>query len=240
MNNNGILKYNGEIIEYTINRGKRKRVYLHISDGRLEVRVPSRLEEKEIEKIVNEKARWIYNTIKKYPKAEVLELKFDTGDIFYILGKKYILEVYPNSRIEKDKLEIVDSEDGNKLRIYLKSDKDTEKVKRIIQKYYNTLADEEISFAMEKLIRKTGLIPNSFKVRNFKRAWGNCSSKRLISINREVVTYSRHAIEYVCLHELCHLKYMNHSKDFWNLVSFYMPDYKIAEEEFKQNRARHN
>ena len=239
MNNNGILKYNDETIEYTINRGKRKRVYLHISDGRLEIRVPSRLSPKEIEKIVNEKARWIYNTIKKYPKVEALELKFDTGDIFYILGKKYNLEVYPNSKIKKDKIEIVDSEDENKLKIYLKGDRDTEKVKRIIQKYYSNLADEEISFAMEKLIRKTGFIPNSFKVRNFKRAWGNCSSKKIISINNEVVKYSRHAIEYVCLHELCHLKYMNHSKDFWNLVNFYMPDYKVAEEEFKQNRVRY-
>ncbi len=239
MINNGILKYNNEIIEYTINRGKRKRAYLHINDGKLEVRVPSRLSEKEIQKIVEEKAKWIYNTIKKYPKIEMIELKFDTGDIFYILGKRYMLEVYPNSKIEKNKIEIIDSENGNKLNVYLKGNKDTTKVKRIIQKYYNTLAEEEISFAMEKLIRKTGLIPDSFKVRNFKRAWGNCSSKKIISINREVVTYSRHAIEYVCLHELCHLKYMNHSKNFWNLVSFYMPDYKMAEEEFKQNRVRY-
>ena len=70
MINNGILKYNNEIIEYTINRGKRKRAYLHINDGKLEVRVPSRLSEKEIQKIVEEKAKWIYNTIKKYPKIK--------------------------------------------------------------------------------------------------------------------------------------------------------------------------
>ena len=46
--------------------------------------------------------------------------------------------------------------------------------------------------------------------------------------------YSIHAIEYVCLHEICHLKHMNHSKKFWNMVEEYMPDYKIAEKELKE------
>lgn len=239
MESSGILKYNGEIIEYTINRGKRKRVYLSISNGELQVRVPSRISKKEIERIVNEKAKWIYNTIKKYPKIEIIELKFDTGDIFYILGKKYILEVYSNLKIKKDKIEAINSEEENKLVIYLKGEKDVCKVKSIIKKYYNTLAEEEVSFAMEKLIRKTNLIPEAFKIRNFKRAWGNCSSKKLISINAEIVKYSRNAIEYVCLHELCHLKYMNHSKDFWNLVKFYMPNYKIAENELKEIKIKY-
>ncbi len=239
MEGRGILKYNGEIIEYTINTGKRKRVYLNISNGELQVRVPNRISRNEIERIVNEKAKWIYDTIKKYPKIEPVELKFDTGDIFYILGNKYVLEVCSDLKIKKDKIEIINGEEENKLVVYLKGEKSALKVKRILKKYYNTLAEEEISFAMEKLIRKTNLIPEAFKIRNFKRAWGNCSSKRLISINEEIVKYSRNAIEYVCLHELCHLKYMNHSKDFWNLVSFYMPNYKIAENELKEVKIKY-
>lgn len=239
MEGRGILKYNGEIIEYTINTGKRKRVYLNISNGELQVRVPNRISRNEIERIVNEKAKWIYDTIKKYPKIEPVELKFDTGDIFYILGNKYVLEVYSDLKIKKDKIEIINGEEENKLVIYLKGEKSALKVKRILKKYYNTLAEEEISFTMKKLIRKTNLIPEAFKIRNFKRAWGNCSSKKLISINEEIVKYSRNAIEYVCLHELCHLKYMNHSKDFWNLVSFYMPNYKIAENELKEVKIKY-
>ncbi|MCI8965934.1 MAG: M48 family metallopeptidase [Clostridia bacterium] len=239
MEGRGILKYNGEIIEYTINTGKRKRVYLNISNGELQVRVPNRISRNEIERIVNEKAKWIYDTIKKYPKIEPVELKFDTGDIFYILGNKYVLEVCSDLKIKKDKIEIINGEEENKLVVYLKGEKSALKVKRILKKYYNTLAEEEISFAMEKLIRKTNLIPEAFKIRNFKRAWGNCSSKKLISINAEIIKYSRNAIEYVCLHELCHLKYMNHSKDFWNLVSFYMPNYKIAENELKEVKIKY-
>lgn len=239
MTNNalGYLNYNGEIIEYKINKGKRKRVYLHVENGELEVRVPTRISNKDIERIVGEKAKWIYNTLKKYPKVETKTLKYENGDEFYILGNKYILKI--NEGIKSD---IKRDEIKKELNIFLKKEyiKDIEKrkskIKKLLTDYYSKIADEEISFSMEKMISKTKLMPNAFKVRNFKRAWGNCSSKRIISINWEVILYSRHSIDYVCLHEICHLKHMNHSKDFWKLVEVNMPDYKIAEKELKEKR----
>ena len=84
---------------------------------------------------------------------------------------------------------------------------------------------------MEKISDIVGLKPKELKIRNFKRAWGNCSSKKIISINKNLCKYSIQAIDYVCLHEICHLKYMNHSKDFWNMVGKYMPNYKLIEKE---------
>lgn len=231
----GYLNYNSKIIEYKINRGKRKRVYLHIENGELEVRVPSKISNKEIENIVKEKAKWIYESLKKFPKVEITKIKYETGDIFHVLGEKYQLKVREgkNNTVKKD--------DTNKeIIICIKKnyfndlEKRKKKVKKLISEYYSKLAETEISFSMEKIIRKTGLVPNAFKVRNFKRAWGNCSSKKIISINGEVIMYSRQAIDYVCLHEICHLKHMNHSKEFWKCVSQYMPDYKLAEKELKE------
>ena len=99
--------------------------------------------------------------------------------------------------------------------------------------FYKKTAEERIIPIMEKMIKITGLKPLEVKLVNFKRAWGNCSNKKIIKLNNKLVMYSDTAIEYVCLHELCHLKHMNHSKDFWNLVSKYMPNYKEAEKEIK-------
>lgn len=237
------LIYKDEKIEYKVNIGKRKRIYLHIENGELEVRVPYRISELEIERVVSEKSRWIYNNLKKYPKKEIKEIKYKNGDVFYILGKGYILNIKYDS-LNKDV--ILRDDNLNILEVHLKNsylnnknyDENDEKskIKNLINKYYINIADEEISFSMEKLIKETGLIPDNFKIRNFKRAWGNCSSKKVISLNNELVKYSRNAIDYVCLHELCHLKQMNHSKMFWNLVSSYMPNYKIAEKELKERR----
>lgn len=101
------------------------------------------------------------------------------------------------------------------------------------EKFYKKEAEKKIPELMEKMINLTGLKPNEYKLMNFKRAWGNCSNKKVIKLNTKLIMYSDFAIEYVCLHELCHLRYMNHSKKFWELVKLYMPDYKIAEKELK-------
>ena len=84
-----------------------------------------------------------------------------------------------------------------------------------------------------ELKKETGLIPNKIRIRDIKYAWGSCSSNKNITINQKLISYSEKAIRYVILHELCHLKYMNHSKKFWNLVQKYMPEYKQVKIEFK-------
>lgn len=96
-----------------------------------------------------------------------------------------------------------------------------EKFKEIVEKYAN------------ELVKQTGLVPNKITIKQIKYAWGSCSNKKNITINLELIKYSEQAIRYVILHEFCHIKYMNHSKDFWNLVEKYMPDYKQVKKEFK-------
>lgn len=93
---------------------------------------------------------------------------------------------------------------------------------------------EIIQENVENLIELTGLRPNRVRVRKIKYAWGSCSSGKNITINEKLICYSQKAIRYVILHELCHLKYMNHSKEFWNLVESYMPEYNQIKKELKQ------
>ena len=117
--------------------------------------------------------------------------------------------------------------------IILKIPSKKENVKKLIDKLYKYIATEEVPSAMEDLKNRTGLAPLECSIKNLKATWGICSSKKKISINQNLMAYSRHAIEYVCLHEICHLKHMNHSKQFWNMVEYYMPDYKEAKKELK-------
>ena len=102
----------------------------------------------------------------------------------------------------------------------LPTDYNKEEFKRIIEKNVN------------ELVQLTGLKPNKITIKQIKYAWGSCSSKKNITLNLELIKYSQEAIRYVILHELCHIKYMNHSKDFWNLVEKYMPNYKQVKKEF--------
>ncbi|MCI8481707.1 MAG: M48 family metallopeptidase [Clostridia bacterium] len=86
---------------------------------------------------------------------------------------------------------------------------------------------------VKDLIQLTNLKPNRVRIRDIHYAWGTCSSNRNITINQKLICYSKKAIRYVILHELCHLEYMNHSGKFWELLETYMPDYKEAKKELK-------
>ncbi len=85
----------------------------------------------------------------------------------------------------------------------------------------------------KELIEETGIKPNKMRVREIKYAWGSCSSGKNITINLKLIKYSKDAIRYVILHELCHIKHMNHGDEFWKLVSTYMPNYKEVKKELR-------
>lgn len=112
--------------------------------------------------------------------------------------------------------------------IYEKMKEDKAKTK--IQEEIEQKDIERLSKIVEESVKKysitLGVAPKKVKIKDIKYAWGSCSSKRNISINMQLAKKEEKVIEYVVLHEMCHLLYMNHSKDFWKLVERYMPRYK--------------
>ena len=73
----------------------------------------------------------------------------------------------------------------------------------------------------------TGGNYNTIAVRDQKSRWGSCSSKGTLSFNYRLIFAPPKVLDYVVVHELCHLTHMNHSKDFWNMVERIMPDYRV-------------
>ena len=90
-----------------------------------------------------------------------------------------------------------------------------------------------VECSIKKYSEKLKLKPNKVRIKPIKYAWGSCSSNKNITINLNLATKEDKVIEYVVLHEMCHLKFMNHSKDFWNLVESQMSDYKECKRNLK-------
>ena len=109
-----------------------------------------------------------------------------------------------------------------------KSKRKQEKTEKYTKEQFKEIVENQAN----ELIKEIGLVPNKIRIRDIKYAWGTCSANRNITINYKLIKYSEQAIRYVILHELCHLKYMNHSKEFWGLVEMYMPNYKMVKKEF--------
>ena len=164
------------------------------------------------------------NTILEY------EIKYSKIKNIYIQIKNGKIIIKAPKRVSKKEIEKIVEQKSEWIQKTLEKESKKQKKKELYTK-------EELKKIIEKnaneLIKETGLKPNKITIKQIKYAWGSCSSKKNITLNLELIKYSQQAIRYVILHELCHLKYMNHSKDFWNLVEKYMPDYKQIKKEFK-------
>ena len=227
--NRKIEKRSIENISYTIIRKNIKNTYIQIKDKNVIIKTSIYSDIEYIDNLIQSKIKWVKK--KLFEQENKSNNEYMENGIIRLLGKKYILKIKYED-INKIKI----FKEGNY--IYLIANKKIHKlnqdvIEKIIIEYYRYIAKQEVKAAMEDLQRRTDLIPLEYKIKNLKATWGICSSKRKISINLNLMAYSRHAIEYVCLHELCHLKYMNHSKEFWDLVQYYMPDYKLAKAELK-------
>lgn len=215
-------------IRYKIIRERIRNTYIQIKDGNVIIKAPIHTDKSYIERTVHDKIEWINKKLKE--QTERTKNTYQNGDQIKVLGKTYILKIIYSDE-KRNKIYQDNQYIYCQLNDYIENEQ--ESVKKLIDKYYKYIATQEVTSAMEDLQVRTGLVPKECNIKNLKATWGICSSKKKISINQNLMAYSRHTIEYVCLHEICHLKHMNHSKEFWNMVEYYMPDYKLAKKELK-------
>ena len=97
-----------------------------------------------------------------------------------------------------------------------------------IEKMYNEIARVEIERAMEKIRIALGFAPDDYEIRKIYEEFGKVENGKII-INPEVVKYDRKFIDYIVLHQYCHLKYKSHCKSFWQLLEKYEPEYEYYE-----------
>jgi predicted metal-dependent hydrolase len=87
---------------------------------------------------------------------------------------------------------------------------------------------------VKELSERSGFSYKKITIRSQKTRWGSCSAKGRLSFNYRLMKFRKEAIDYVIIHELCHLKEMNHSKKFWDLVEGFCPDYVNLKKELRQ------
>jgi len=127
-------------------------------------------------------------------------------------------------------------EPGQANRLFV-SDSDYHPAVKQLRKWVRQQAWQLLPPMLEKVSRETGLGYRKISIRSQKTRWGSYSSRGTISLNDQLLFVARHSVEYLMIHELCHTRHMNHTRQFWQLVEHYCPDFRDHDVVLNQARA---
>lgn len=232
------LKIGTTLISYSIRRShKAKYVSLSIGAGGLHVVSPFSINDREIISYVEKKREWIFNKLESYRQRLMqipVEREFISGEKLLYMGNNYPLKVLEH----KGGCTKINLTDGQFL-VDINSDIPTEKRREEIQgkleQWYINRAKELINERLEIFSNKIGVMFNTVRFKKQKTRWGSCSQKGNLNFNWKLVMAPTFIVDYVVVHELCHFKQMNHSREFWLLVENQISDYKNMRKWLKEN-----
>jgi len=208
-------------------RSHRKTIGLQITnDARLIVRAPHFASEDYIYKLIHRKESWIKAKLDhfKEQQSSVRLRKFIPGEEFLFLGQSYPLvavEDLPKAVVLDNSLKIA--------QVALSNARDH------LEYWYKTQALEHITQRVAYYAKVTGLRFKSIKINNAATRWGSCGHQETLNFTWRLIMAPVRVVDYVIVHELMHLKQMNHSSKFWAEVAKVMPDYKQDERWLKKN-----
>jgi hypothetical protein len=217
------INIKGNDIKYKIYKKKKKNISIIIEkNGLVKVNTPKYVSNKYIIELIHKKSDWIITKLNSLPKKSYAE-----NSKFYFLGSEYTL-VFKN--IKED---FVLDNMYNHFIINNKYIYNTDKIRELIKNFYLENAKKYIFNRCMVISQNINLIPLEIRVRNLKRSFGICYSNKKITYNYRIIMCRKELIDYVIIHELIHLKHMNHSKEFWNDVKKILPNYKEVDKELK-------
>ena len=216
-------------MKYLVKRKKIKNFILRIYPNlEVVVSVPLRTSDIDIEKFVDSKKEWIEKTISKIKKIQEIKNENNSKEKIKFLGKILNLKIIDSELFRIKKTE--------KILFLYTSNKDFAEIEKVI----NEWKKDKLKNLLEEYIKKYSILLGKnidyFMIKKMTSAWGIYHRRgNYITFNLELIEKNIECIEYVVLHELCHIFHMNHQKEFWALVQSFMPDYKKIRELLKQS-----
>lgn len=219
------LQYGASIIEFSLVFSERKTLGIKVHpDVTVEVQAPFETSIDKVKEKVKNKASWILKQKDFFLAFHPLTPPrlYVSGETHMYLGKQYRLKLI-TSKVEYVKLK------NGYIHVGVKNQLDKLGVKKLLHKWYLEKAKIHFEAIFKKNLPLTKKLSDKevlLKYRWMTKRWGSCDSKGTIHLNVELMKASKKCIEYVMIHEMCHLKYFNHSSKFYTLLESILPNYK--------------
>jgi len=238
------------MIDFQVVRSaRRKTLSLQVKQGKVLVRAPYYVDKKTINALVQEKSAWLKAKVIEQSPLNQQYCSFNHGDKLLFLGQLVRLHISFSNRAEtflteyssenlelKPELNIVLAQrhatklnDKQLLRIA---------VKKRLEGHFKQQAQTILLSKVSHYSELTQLKHEGINIRQYSARWGSCNSNGEISFNYLMMMLPDYVIDYIVVHELCHLRFLNHSADFWQLVAIHFPNYLQAKQWLKDMQSQ--
>jgi predicted metal-dependent hydrolase len=218
----------GKHITYTLKRSsKRRSIGLRIDDRGLTVSMPLRAPEKWLHSVLQDKARWVVEKLDGWQTRKPAETCWADGGTISYMGDLLTL------RVVQSLFAAPPQQRGSELWLFLAKDSDAAQIEQAVSLWYQQQAGQLFAQRVAHLAPLLNVAPRAVKLSAAKTQWGSCTARGTVRLNVQLIKLPLSLIDYVVVHELAHLREMNHSAAFWRVVETVCPDYARLRRELK-------
>lgn len=222
-----IHSYSGETIQFEVNYKNRTSIGVYIDAyGNVEVQAPKGTSDEKVIQLIE--GNWDQILQKSKEKKERFlgpkERVYHHGESFLYLGNTYPIQISQDQTIKQDHVVF---EEGT-LQIFVKQLED-EKIKQALKRFYYQRCKALVEKSIRNHQRHFKVKPRSIRITDSKANWGTCDSQLQLTFNWRLAMAPIEVIDYVVVHEMCHMVHLNHNRSFWRLVGKMSPNFKEQE-----------
>jgi len=227
------IKFGREQIKISLSFRERKTLRISVHpDKTITVDAPKGKKLQAVLLRVKERVPWIIKQRDYFERFQPLftQRQYISGESYYYLGRQYRIKVHKNYR---KGVKLI----GKYINVYTPHANNPSEVRELLHDWYKRHAEAIFSQRLDlfnKVIKRLNVIHPDIRIRHMKKRWGSCGKAGAIVLNTELVKASLHCIDYVIMHEICHLKIHTHNNGYFKLLSKYMPDWKKRKEKLEK------
>ncbi len=217
-------------VEYQLRRSRRRTIGFCVDDSGLRVTAPRWVSIAEIDAALIEKESWILRKLVEWrdhaQRRERLAVKWEDGATVTLLGQRLVMRIDVAARgtsLQPD----------GELRIGLPPDADTEQLSNAVKAWMQSQARQVFAERLAIYCPRLGVEPTRWRLSSARTRWGSCAADGSIRLNWRLVHFPIDIVDYVIVHELAHLREMNHGPRFWATVQSLLPEFESARRQLK-------
>ena len=223
------IKYGTKDIEFKVEFRNRKTISISVEPPKsITVVAPLDTSEEEVKEAVKSRGAWIVQKLFEFRNIESKRVnrEFVNGESFMYLGRNYSLQIHVDETLQNNSSVKLFR---GKFHVYVK-EKNDELIKEAMEAWYREKTEEQVKKRIKYYQKFFSKKPTAIKVKEQKKRWASCTSNNELLFNWRCGMAKSTALDYIVVHEMCHMYYMNHSQEFWNLVASVMTDYEVRKD----------